>query len=122
MRSVVVVLPASMWAMIPMFRVLSIETGRSVILSAKLISLELVPEMGESLVAFCHPVGFFFALDRPTRVLGGVKDLERQLLGHALAATLTGKPNDPPAGEREPALRPSLRGGLGPRTRPSPGV
>jgi hypothetical protein len=39
MRSVVVVLPASMWAMIPMFRVLSMDTGRSAIFSAKLISL-----------------------------------------------------------------------------------
>src|ERR1700694_2506857 len=122
MRSVVVVLPASMWAMIPMFRVLSIETGRSVIFSAKLISLGLVPEVGESLVAFCHPVGFFFALDRPTRVLGGVKDLECQLLGHALAATLTGKPHDPAASEREPALRPDLDGDLVRRTANSPGL
>src|SRR6202521_248187 len=64
--------------------------------------------MGESLVAFCHPVGFFFALDRPTRVLRGVEELERQLLGHALAAALTGEADDPATGEREPALRPDL--------------
>ena len=38
MRSVVVVFPASMCAMIPMFRTFSIATGRSAIFNAKLIS------------------------------------------------------------------------------------
>src|SRR4030088_985752 len=107
MRSVVVVLPASICAMIPMFRTLSIATGRSCIFSATLISL-LVPEVGESLVAFRHPVGFLFALDRSTRVLGSVEQLEGELLGHALPATLASETDDPPARQGEPALRPDL--------------
>src|SRR6266699_97996 len=111
MRSVVVVLPASICAIIPMFRTLSIATGRSCIFSAKLISLS-VPEVGESLVAFRHPVGFFLALDGPARVLGRVEELERELLGHALPATLPRETHDPAAGERHPALRPDLDGDL----------
>src|SRR6267143_4799097 len=107
MRSVVVVLPASICAMIPMFRTLSIATGRSCIFSATLISLS-VPEVGESLVAFRHPMGFFLALDSPASVLGGVKDLERELLGHAFPAPLAGETHDPAAREGEPALRANL--------------
>src|SRR6266849_1473405 len=64
--------------------------------------------MGESLVAFRHPVGFFLALDRPACVLGGVEDLERKLLGHALAATLPRETHDPAAGKGKPALGPDL--------------
>ena len=97
-----------MWAMIPMFRVFSIDTGRSVHLQCHSSSLLLVPEMGESLVAFSHPVGFFFALDRPARVLGRVKNLERELLRHTLPATLPGETHDPAARQRQPALRPDL--------------
>src|SRR5438270_7603669 len=107
MRSVVVVLPASICAMIPMFRTLSIATGRSCIFSATLISLS-VPEVGESLVAFRHPMGFFLALDGPARVLGGVEDLECEFLGHALPAALPRETDDPPARERQPALGPDL--------------
>src|SRR3981081_1798747 len=101
MRSVFVVLPASICAMIPMFRTLSIATGRSCIFSATLISLS-VPEVRESLVAFRHSVGFFLPLDRTTRVVGGVEDLDRQLRGHPLPAPLPREPHDPAAGEGEP--------------------
>src|SRR3977135_2553136 len=107
MRSVVVVLPASICAMIPMFRTLSIATGRSCIFNATLISL-LVPEVGESLVAFRHPVGFLFALDRSAGVLGGVKQLKRELLRHALPATLASETNDPAARQGKPTLRSDL--------------
>src|SRR6266851_3076123 len=93
--------------MIPMFRTLSIATGRSCILSATLISL-LVPEVGESLVAFRHPVGFLFALHRSTRVLGSVEQLERELLRHALPATLPSETDDPTTRQGEPALRADL--------------
>src|ERR1700682_636693 len=106
-RSVVGVLPASICAMIPMFRTLSIATGRSCIFSATLISL-LVPEVGESLVAFRHPVGFLFTLDGSASVLGGVKELERELLRHAFPATLPSETDDPAAGERQATLRPDL--------------
>src|ERR1700686_4155766 len=94
--------------MIPMFRTLSITTGRSCIFSATLISL-LVPEVGESLVAFRHPVGFLFALDRPPRVLGRVKQLERELLRHAFPASLPSETDDPAAGQRQAALRRDFR-------------
>src|ERR1700687_5416201 len=103
MRSVVVVLPASICAMIPMFRTLSITTGRSCIFSATLISL-LVPEVGESLVTFRHPVGFLFALHRSARVLGSVKQLYCELLQHALPATLPSETDDPAPRQRQPAL------------------
>src|SRR3979409_490990 len=89
--------------MIPMFRTLSIATGRCCIFSATLISL-LVPEVGESLVAFRHPMGFLFALDGSTRVLGSVKQLERELLRHAFPATLASETDDPAARRCEPAL------------------
>src|SRR5258708_30569407 len=78
--------------------------------------------MGESLVAFGHPVGFFFALDRTTRVLGGVQDLERKLLRHAFPAPLARETHDPPAREREPALRPDLDGHLVGGAADSPGL
>ena len=68
--------------------------------------------MGESLVAFGHPVCFFLPLDSPARVLGGVKDLEGKLLGHALAAALAGETHDPPPRQGKPALRPDLDGDL----------
>src|SRR5262249_10956453 len=100
--SVVVVLPASMCAMIPMFRTLSIATGRSAIFSATFISL--IPEVAEGLVAFSHPMGLFLPLDRPARVLRRVADLERDLLGHALAAPLAGEAHDPATGERQPPV------------------
>src|ERR1700693_968816 len=106
-RSCVVVLPASICPMTPMFRTLSIATGRSCIFNATLISL-LVPEVGESLVAFRHPVGFLFSLDRAASVLGGVKQLERELLRHALPAPLPSETDDPAARQRQPALRPDL--------------
>src|SRR5437660_12165250 len=111
MRSVVVVLPASICAMIPMFRTLSIATGRSCIFSATLISLS-VPEVGESLVAFRHPMGFFLALDGPARVLGGVEDLECEFLGHALPAALPRETDDPPAHSRHAGLGPARDGSL----------
>src|SRR6202165_3172947 len=96
-----------MCAMIPMFRTLSITTGRSCIFSATLISL-LVPEVGESLVAFLHPMGFLFALARSARVLRSVKQLERELLRHALPATLASETDDPAARQGEAALRADL--------------
>src|SRR5258708_1063629 len=120
-RSVVVVLPASICAMIPMFRTLSIATGRSCIFSATLISL-LVPEVGESLVAFRHPVGFLFALDRATRVLGRVKQLERELLRHALPATQPSETDDPATSQRQAALRPDFNWDLVGRPAHAPGL
>src|SRR5256885_2653598 len=60
--------------------------------------------MAERLVAFSHPMSLFLSLHRATGVLGSVEDLERELLGHALAAALAGKAHDPPPGERQPPV------------------
>src|SRR5260370_2144179 len=113
--------------MTPMFRTCSISTARACIFSAKLISLS-VPEVGESLVAFSHPMGFFLPLDGPARVLGRVEQLERELLRHALPAPLPRETDDPAAGESPPGLPPRLHRGLGggappagPRCPPHPG-
>src|SRR5215831_709045 len=106
MRSVVVVLPASMCAIIPMFRTFSIAVGRSCIFSATFISL--VPEVAESFVAFGHPVGLLFALHRTAGVLRSIKNLEGELLAHTLPAPLPRETHDPPAREGQPALRPDL--------------
>src|SRR5260370_22201860 len=69
--------------------------------------------MGESLFVFRLLVSFFLALDCSTRVLGGVEDLERKLLGHAFPATLARETHDPTSGEGPPALPADLHGGLG---------
>src|SRR5215472_16657050 len=106
MRSVVVVLPASMCAMIPMFRTFSIAVGRSCIFSATFISL--VPEVRESFVAFGHPVGLLFALHRTAGVLRSIKNLEGELLAHTLPAALPCETHDPAPRKRQPALWPDL--------------
>src|SRR5438132_2541243 len=91
-----------MCAMIPIFRTLSMATGRSCIFSATFISL--VPEVRESFVAFGHPVGLLFALHRAAGVLRSIKNLVGELLGHTLPASLPRETNQPAAGERKPAL------------------
>src|SRR2546423_6765095 len=95
-----------MCAMIPMFRTLSMATGRSCIFSATFISL--VPEVRESFVAFGHPVGLLFALHRAAGVLRSVENLESELLGHTFPAPLACETDDPAAGERPPARPPDL--------------
>src|SRR5438309_2403982 len=95
-----------MCAMIPIFRTLSMATGRSCIFSATFISL--VPEVRESFVAFGHPVGLLFALHRTAGVLRSVKNFEGELLAHTLPATLARETDEPAPGERQPALRPDL--------------
>src|SRR5438132_7290761 len=95
-----------MCAMIPIFRTLSMATGRSCIFSATFISL--VPEVRESFVAFGHPVGLLFALHRASGVLRSIENLERELLRHTFPPTLARETDDPATGERKPALRPDL--------------
>src|SRR2546423_10706753 len=100
-----------MCAMIPMFRTLSMATGRSCIFSATFISL--VPEVRESFVAFGHPVGLLFALHRAAGVLRSVENLESELLGHTFPAPLACETDDPAAGAGQPAPRPPLCRSLG---------
>src|SRR5438270_11673070 len=95
-----------MCAMIPIFRTLSMATGRSCIFSATFISL--VPEVRKSFVAFGHPVGLLFALHRTAGVLRSIENLERELLAHTLPAPLACETDDPAPRERQPAVRPDL--------------
>src|SRR6202165_961736 len=99
MRSVVVVLPASMWAMIPMFRVFSRGNARAA--TATAIS---VPEVREGLVRLGHLVGVFFPLDRRPDAVGRVHELAGELLRHALAAPAPGVADDPAPRERLPPV------------------
>src|SRR5690242_4631460 len=115
MRSVVVALPASMCAMMPMLRTLL----RSVVMSTATESLFLRVEnvwgcgrrtrarsavfpsrrspavVGEGLVGLGHLVGVLAPLHRGTEAVGGVEDLVHQPLGHGLLATLLGVADQP---------------------------
>src|ERR1700680_726579 len=99
MRSVVVVLPASMWAMIPMFRVFSRGKARAATATAMSVT-----EMREGLVRLGHLVGVFFALDRCPDAVGRIHELAGELLGHALAAPSPGVADDPAPRERLPPV------------------
>src|SRR2546423_2899510 len=107
-----------MCAMIPMFRTLSMATGRSCIFSATFISL--VPEVRESFVAFGHPVGLLFALHRAAGVLRSVENLESELLGHTFPAPLACETDDPAAGGPPPGRPPRLHTRLGGRAPAAP--
>src|SRR5579875_649672 len=101
MRSVVVVLPASMWAMIPMFRTRSSATAVSVSLVLKSLLLCRLPAVvRERLVRLRHPVDVVLALERPALLVEGVQDLVGQLVGHALLAPLACVRDEPAHGER----------------------
>src|SRR5215470_16518560 len=104
MRSVVVVLPASMWAMIPMLRVLPSGNSRiagppllpdfptAVLLIASLYRSWSWPPyrprspavMGERPVGVRHLVRVFLQLHRGAGAVGGVQQLGRQPVGHGL--------------------------------------
>src|SRR6478735_3736395 len=120
MRSVVVVLPASMCAMMPMLRTLL----RSVVMSTATESLFLrgrkrlgcgrrtpvwgtvFPSrrspavVGEGLVGLGHLVGVLALLHSGTEAVGGVEDLVHEALGHRLLATVSGVAHEPTQGER----------------------
>src|SRR5260370_18059204 len=103
MRSVVVVLPASMCAMIPMLRTIA----RSVAVWVATISVlrsrafwfasgSLLPAVvGEGLVGLRHLVGVLTALDARAKAVAGVEQLVHQPLGHRLLAALPGVRDDP---------------------------
>src|SRR6266480_3288435 len=105
MRSVVVVLPASMWAMIPMFRTRSSAIAASFSLVLKRSFPALPAVVGERLVRLRHPVDVVLALERPTLLVQGVQNLVCQLVRHALLAALARERDEPAHGERAgPAL------------------
>src|SRR5438045_3202357 len=99
MRSVVVVLPASMCAAMPMLRVHSSGNGRSFELTAETLALSvttvmlmgdttdmlkdsLPAEMGERTIGLGHLVHFFLLLHDGAGVVVGVDDLGGDRLAH----------------------------------------
>src|SRR4051812_43755650 len=98
MRSVVVVLPASMWAMIPMLRTRS----SAILVSAVAIgspSLRLPAVVRERLVGLRHPVEVVLTLVGTALLVESVQDLPRELLVHVLLAPVARVRNDPAHGE-----------------------
>src|SRR5438105_152903 len=75
MRSVVVVLPASIWAAMPMFLILSSGTVRGI---------KLPPVMRESFVGFRHAVDVVPFFDGPAAHVRGIVQFVCKLVGHAL--------------------------------------
>src|SRR5919204_395342 len=101
MRSVVVVLPASMCAMIPMLRVLA----RSAVLAMVVLSfprscLRLPAVVGEGLVGLGHLVGVLATLDAGAKAVAGVEDLVHEALGHRLLTPLPRVADEPAQRER----------------------
>src|ERR1700722_15117397 len=118
MRSVVVVLPASMWAMMPMFlqrsngtvlgTTLSTLSGARNPLSAfdrQRFSSNSPPVMRERLIRFRHPVNVFLLLDRCAFSGRGVQQLVAQLVDHAFFTASTRIRNQPADRERRTAVR-----------------
>src|ERR1051325_7441990 len=123
MRSGVVVLPASMWAMMPMFRVFSSEYCRSTSspafclrymrrggrASAPLcVGMPLPAIMRERLVGLRHLVRVFPLLHGRPAVVGGVEQLGRELLRHAALGAAAGRPDHPAHGPRRAPIRAHL--------------
>src|SRR5919106_1055299 len=97
MRSVVVVLPASMCAMIPMLRTRSSAIRVAVVL----IAARLLPAiMREGLVRLRHPVDVVLLLERAALAVDGVHQLRRQLLVQPLLAALARELDEPADRER----------------------
>src|ERR687895_1904720 len=103
MRSVVVVLPASMWAMIPMFRTRSSAMRVAVVL----IAARLLPAVvREGLVRLRHPVDVVLLLERATLAVDRIHELCSELLVQPLLAALARELDEPADRERaRPALR-----------------
>src|SRR5271157_4679667 len=132
MRSVVVVFPASMWAMMPMF----LQRSNGTVLGTTLNSFwgseicfslfanrcslfanrlkrranserrtALLPSvMRERLVRFRHAMHIFFLLDGSAFAVGGVEQLVRQLFDHSLFAAAARIAHDPADRQRRPAV------------------
>src|SRR3982751_700743 len=103
MRSVVVVLPASMWAMIPMFLNL-LKSCLAIFIATKrhkkpqdalCASLWLPLVMRERFVRIRHAVRVFFLLHRIAAVVCRVENLCRQTIHHRLLTAAPRVGDDP---------------------------
>src|SRR5712691_378491 len=118
MRSVDVVFPASICAMIPMLRVSSSLNALPMVPETALLSparvatasLTSIPNplptvMREGLVGLRHAVHVFFFLDRPAARIGGVNQLIREFVGHRLARPFSRILQQPANRQRLPPKR-----------------
>src|SRR5438270_13192508 len=120
MRSVVVVLPASICAMMPMFRYRSrgvvramkatprtpCEAGalKKIVFGRGLLRLPAV--VREGLVRIGHAMRILPPLDRGAAVVGGVEQLPRKPLLHRVFRAPARARNEPPDGQRLAAVGP----------------
>src|SRR5919197_1291751 len=102
MRSVVVVLPASMCAMIPMLRVLARSAVAAMVPSRFVTCLcsRLPAVVREGLVGLGHLVGVLATLDAGAQAVAGVEDLVHEALGHRLLTPLPRVADEPAQRER----------------------
>src|SRR3954469_7908135 len=110
MRSVSVVLPASMWAAMPMFRVRSSGKFRSGefgffalagdCFSRVAVAITLPAEMSKGAVCLRHFMSVVALLDRVALARSGVFQFSRQRLGHRHAAAIVGVLDNPAHRER----------------------
>src|SRR5713226_7829426 len=107
MRSVDVVFPASICAMIPMLRVSSSLNARDILsFQVPLLRNSLLPAiMRECLVRFRHAVHVFLLLHRPAARIRRVNQLIRQLVHHGLTRALPRILQQPANRQRLPAER-----------------
>src|SRR5262245_29964934 len=84
-----------MCAMIPMFRTRSSPTG---VATADISALPAV--VGEGLVGLRHPVDVVLLLERAALLVQRVRELARELRGHALLATVARVLHDPAQSKR----------------------
>src|SRR6185369_2481264 len=117
MRSVVVVLPASICALMPMFRYLSIGVLRATLYlsfaslapspsgTALCLKCCLEPVVRERLVRFRHAVHFFALLDGAAAPLGRFHQLAGQAGVHGLLAALLRRFAQPAHGQRRAPRR-----------------
>src|SRR6478735_437672 len=139
MRSVVVVLPASMWAMMPMLRTLlrSVSTscatgcppkscwgedGADAATRVAASACRLPAVVGECLVRLGHLVSVLTTLHSGAEAVGRVEDLVGEALGHGLLAASLGVAGEPAQRQGVRAVRldldRNLVGGATDATRP----
>src|SRR5208337_4561770 len=137
MRSVVVVFPASMWAMMPMFLQRSNGTVLGTTInsfwgseisfwllasSQKRVTSLLPPVMRERLVRFRHAMHVFFFLDGGAFSVRGVEQLVGQLLNHSLFAAAARVAYDPTDRQRRSAVGSNFNRHLVVRAAHTPGL
>src|SRR2546422_1416577 len=138
MRSVVVVFPASMCAMMPRFRVRS--RGACLFKSSSENKGAAVPALhsgcgaerpsqhergqtaarkrvlpaivGKGFVGLCHPMHILPLFHRWARIVGRIEQFSGQPIGHAFPTSGLGVLGNPAQGERHPANGPNLHGHL----------